>query len=59
MTAFDAVDGFHPPASRYQNEVDVAEWFESAIGYKQTSSRPKLTSAYTPASDILGKAKKV
>ena len=31
----------------------------SAYGYKQTSSRPKAISAYTPASDILGKAGKV
>ncbi len=30
----------------------VAELFESAYGYKQTSSRPKSTSALPPTSDI-------
>ena len=32
MSAYDAVDGSHPLASRCQKEVDVAEWFESACG---------------------------
>ncbi len=36
-----------------QNAVDVAERLESAYGYKQTSSRPKLTSALPPEADIL------
>ncbi len=31
---------------------ELVVWFESAYGYKQTSSRPKSTSAYHPASDI-------
>ncbi len=53
MTDYDAVDGSHPPAFRCQYEVDVAEWFESAYGYKQTSSRPKSTSASPPTADIL------
>ncbi len=33
--------------------VVVEEWRESAYGYKQTSSRPKLTSAVPPKADIL------
>ncbi len=36
-----------------QDTVDVAERFESAYGYKQTSSRPKSTSALPPIADIL------
>ena len=36
-----------------QNVVDVAEPFESAYGYKQTSSRPKSRSALHPTPDIL------
>ncbi len=35
-----------------QDTVDVAERFESAYGYKQTSSRLKLTSALPPEADI-------
>jgi len=35
-----------------QNTVDVAERFESAYGYKQTSSRPKSKSALPPGTDI-------
>jgi len=35
-----------------QNAVDVAERLESAFGYKQTSSRPKSTSALPPKGDI-------
>jgi len=31
----------------------VYEMAESAYGYKQTSSRPKLTSALPPTTDIL------
>ncbi len=33
--------------------VDFAEPFESACGYKQTSSRPKSMSALPPKADIL------
>ncbi len=40
-------------AHGHWNTVDVADRFESAYGYKQTSSRPKSTSALHPASDIL------
>ncbi len=38
-----------------QDTVDVAERFESAYGYKQTSSHLKLGSALHPASDILNR----
>jgi hypothetical protein len=36
-----------------QNAVEVAERLESAYGYKQTSSRPKLRSALPPIADML------
>ncbi len=32
---------------------ELVVWFESAYGYKQTSSRRKLRSAYPPTSDIV------
>jgi hypothetical protein len=35
-----------------QDTVDVAERFESAYGYKRTSSRLKLKSALPPTPDI-------
>ena len=43
----------------YQIAVAVEERLMSAYGYKQTFSRRKSTSAYTPTSDISGKAGKV
>ncbi len=36
-----------------QIAVAIADRRESAYGYKQTSSRPKLTSAVPPKADIL------
>ncbi len=39
--------------------VALEQQRESACGYKENSSDPKLTSAITSASDILGKAGKV
>ena len=43
--------------------TDQIPFFEtlrmSLLGYERTSSHPKLRSAYTPASDIPGKAGKV
>ena len=41
-----------------QDTVDFAERFESAYGYKQTSSNLKSTSALHPASDILDRVEK-
>jgi hypothetical protein len=39
--------------AKHRNPVAADEWRESVRGYKQASSRPKSTSAFTPTPDIL------
>ena len=53
MSACDAVDGSHPPASKCQIAVLFYGQRMAAYGYKQTSSRPKSTSALPPKADVL------
>ncbi len=54
VTGFDAVDGSHHQHRICPISTALEEREESACGYKQTSSRRKLRSAYPPTSDIIG-----
>ena len=52
MSGFDAVDGSHPKASRCHNGGASDDPRMSLLGYKETSIRPKSTSALPPTPDV-------